>query len=324
MDVLKDHTAGDPQLGTRWTNLTRKEIADLISKRGVLVSRSLVRKLLKRNGYVRRKALKRKSFKSHPDRDAQFRHIDSLRAEFTAAGRPVISLDTKKKELLGNLYRDGKLYTQETIETLDHDFPSYAVGKVVPHGIYDINANQAHVNIGTSADTSEFACNSLIFWWNNYGKLAHPGAKKILILCDGGGSNASNSNLFKTDLQAFVNATGLQVTIAHYPPYCSKYNPIEHRVFPHITRACQGVVFTSVNVVKELIAKASTTTGLNVTVAVLEKVYETGRKVTDIALAGLNMTKGSVFPKWNYRIAGINRQREGDESALHRRSSDPR
>ena len=114
-----------------------------------------------------------------------------------------------------------------------------------------------------------------------------------------------DSNLFKTDLQAFVNATGLQVTIAHYPPYCSKYNPIEHRVFPHITRACQGVVFTSINVVKELIAKASTTTGLNVTVAVLDKVYETGRKVTGIALANLNMTKGSVFPKWNYTVSPV-------------------
>lgn len=267
------------------------------------MSRTLVRKLLKQNGYVRRKAQKAKSFKSHPDRDAQFRHISSLRDEYLTAGLPVISLDSKKKELLGNLYRDGKLYTRETLKTLDHDFPSYAAGKVIPHGIYDVSRNLAHVNIGTSSDTSEFACDSLAFWWNNYAKHEYPGADRILILCDGGGSNASNSNLFKTDLQEFVNATGLKVTIAHYPPYCSKYNPIEHRVFPHITRSCQGVVFTSVDVVKELIAKTSTKTGLRVTVDVLDKVYETGRKVTDDALGGLNLIKGSVFPKWNYSVA---------------------
>lgn len=214
-----------------------------------------------------------------------------------------MSCDTKKKEFIGNLHRGGKLYTQETIEVLDHDFVSYTEGKIVPHGLYDVGRNKGHVNIGTSADTTEFAVDSLVHWWNTYGKTDYPNADKILLLFDGGGSNPSKSNLFKTDLQNFASLTGLHVTVAHFPPYCSKHNPIEHRMFPHVTRVCQGVVFESIAVVQELIAKASTTTGLSVTVDVLDKVYETGRKVTADALGKLNMTTSAVFPQWNYTIA---------------------
>jgi hypothetical protein len=163
--------------------------------------------------------------------------------------------------LIGNLYRPGTLYTQATVETLDHDFPSLAEGVVIPHGIYDLRRNHGYINLGTSPDTSEFACDSLRQWWQAYGRLAYPAATSLLILCDGGGSNSARTYLFKAELEKFVQDTGLEIRIAHYPPYTSKYNPIEHRLFPHLTRACQGVIFTSVNVVQELMAKATTKTG---------------------------------------------------------------
>lgn len=264
-----------------------------------------MRKLLGAHGYVRRKAQKTKTHKSHPDRDVQFQHITKLRKHFEDKGLPVISIDTKKKELLGTFYRDGKLWTQEALSVNDHDFPSLATGKVIPHGIYDVARNTAHINIGTSADTSEFACDSLLGWWNGYGKHDYLNAKEILIICDGGGSNTANSNLFKVELQRFCEATGLEVTIAHYPPYCSKYNPIEHRLFPHVTRACQGVVFKTVEIVKDLIAKTKTSTGLKVTVHIIDKVYETGRKATKTAINAVNITKNSILPKWNYTITPL-------------------
>lgn len=262
-----------------------------------------MKKLLRKHGYVRRKALKDKTHKSHPDRDEQFRHITKLRKRFKRKKLPVISIDSKKKELLGTFYRDGKLYTQKALSVNDHDFPTYATGKVVPHGIYDIVNNKAHVNIGLSADTSEFSCDSLLLWWNYYGKYDYPDATEILILADGGGSNAANSNLVKVDLQRFANETGLKVTIAHYPPYCSKYNPIEHRLFPHVTRACQGVVFETVEIVKELIAKTKTAKGLRVTVEVIDKVYETGRKLAAGVIDAVNIGRDKVLPLWNYTIS---------------------
>jgi hypothetical protein len=252
---------------------------------------------------VRRKALKSKTHKSHPDRDEQFRHIAKLQKRFKRKRLPIISIDTKKKELLGTFYRDGKLWTQEALPVNDHDFPSLATGKVIPHGIYDVARNTAQVNIGTSADTSEFACDSLLAWWDAQGKRDYPNAGKILIICDGGGSNAANSNLFKVELQRFVEKTGLEVTIAHYPPYCSKYNPIEHRLFPHVTRACQGVVFETVDIVRDLISKTKTSSGLKVTAVVMNKVYNTGRKLTTSAINAVNITKDTVLPKWNYTIA---------------------
>lgn len=187
------------------------------------------------------------------------------------------SIDTKKKELLGNFYRKGKLYTQKTIDVLDHDFPSYGEGKVVPHGIYDIGRNKAHIHLGTSRDTTEFACDSLARWWEIQGRRAYPEAQQLLIVCDGGG-NPSQSPLFQQDLQALANRIGLEIRIAHYPSYCSKHNPIEHRVFCHVTRACEGVVFDSIATVRQLMEKTHTRTGLEVTVDVLDKVYEAGRK----------------------------------------------
>jgi len=269
---------------------------------GTPVSRRIVRQLLKKHGFVSRVAQKRRSLKQHPDRNAQFEYIAQLKNEHLDAGEPVISIDTKKKELLGNFYRDGKLYTRQIVEVLDHDFPSYSDGKVIPHGVYDIGLNKAHVNLGISRDTTEFACDSIAHWWHTHGRRDHPHATRLLILCDGGGSNPANSNLFKQDLQRLANRINLSLRVAHYPPYCSKHNPIEHRVFPHVTRACEGVIFRSVCLVKQLIERAHTRTGLRVTADILDKTYAVGRKAVEHLKANVRLTADEKLPKWNYLI----------------------
>jgi hypothetical protein len=301
---LREHTAGSPQdEGIRWTDLRPREIAQRITEAGIAVSRRLVRKLMGQHKFRLRQSQKKKSFKQDPDRNTQFERISELKLHYQKMGQPVISIDTKKKELLGNFYRKGKLYTQKTVEVLDHDFPSYAEGKVVPHGIYDIHRNKAHINLGTSRDTTQFACDSLAHWWETQGRHAYPDAQKLLILCDGGGSNPSQSSLFRTDLQALANQTGLEIRIAHYPAYCSKHNPIEHRVFCHVTRACEGVVFDSLATVQQLIEKTHTQTGLEVTVDVLDKVYETGRKAAEHLKSALKIAWDTILPKWNYILS---------------------
>jgi hypothetical protein len=204
--------------------------------------------------------------------------------------------------MIGNFYRDGKLYTKEVVTTLDHDWKSLAQGVVIPYGLYDLKLGYGFVTLGTSSDTSEFACDSLLLWWHNKGKQDYPQATSILLLCDGGGSNRSNTYLFKVELERFSQASGLEVRVAHYPPYTSKYNPIEHRLFPHLTRACQGVVFTSIELVKELMSKATTKTGLKVYVNILDKVYETGRRVANDVKERIRVVFDEELPQWNYRI----------------------
>lgn len=303
LEVIAEHTAGSPQHDIRWTNLRPKAIAERITTRGISVSRYIACKLLKNKKFVRRQAQKKKSFKQHPDRNPQFENITKLKAKYLAQNQPVISMDTKKKEMIGNFYRAGKLYTRETIEVLDHDFASYGEGKIVPHGFYDIGLNKGHVNIGTSGDTTEFACDSAAHWWETVGKHDYSHATKLLLTCDGGGSNPSNSSLFRQDLQTLANRTMLEIRIAHYPPYCSKHNPIEHLLFPHVTRACEGVVFKSVSLVKELIERTQTSTGLRVTVDILNKVYETGRKATEQLKSTLRIIADSFLPQWNYTVS---------------------
>lgn len=239
--------------------------------------------------------------KQVPQRNDQFENIARLRAAYESAGQPVISLDTKKKEKLGNFYREGKLYTLEELTTWDHDFPSFAEGVVIPHGIYDLQRNIGYIQLGISRDTSEFACDSLRYWWLTYGSQLYPEATSVLILCDGGGSNSSRHYIFKYDLQRLADELRIEIRIAHYPPYCSKHNPIEHRLFPHVTRACQGVVFTSVTLVQELIAKTHTQTGLKAFVHVIDKVYATGRKVCEWFKENLPIVFDDFLPSWNYR-----------------------
>jgi Rhodopirellula transposase DDE domain len=301
--VLEDHTAGDPmRLEVKWTNLSRRQIAKRMADLGTRVGRDVVSQLLRKHRYRRRKAQKKTTMgPRHPDRNAQFENIARLKKKYLKAGLPVISMDTKKKELMGNFYRDGVIDTQETIETNDHDFGSAGSGTVIPHALYDVGLNQGFVHLNTSHDTSELACDSLAAWWDDHGRAAYPRAKKLLVLCDGGGSNSATRYVFKEALQKLANRLGIEIRVAHYPPYCSKYNPIEHRLFPHVTRACRGVIFRTLETIRYYMSKTDTTTGLTIKVRILEKVYETGRKCA----AGFKKTMKIVFdkllPKWNYR-----------------------
>ena len=303
LDVLRDHTAGDPMREeVKWTDLTRREISRRLAERGTPAGKRVVKQLLGRHGYVKRQARKSQAMgPRHPDRNAQFENIARLKRDYLAAGQPVLSIDTKKKELLGNFYRDGKLYTQEPVEVFDHDFPGAASGVVFPHGLYDVGLNRGHINLGTSHETSQFACDSNERWWRQVGHRQYPQATRLLLLCDGGGSNSASRYVFKEELQKLADRLGLEIRVAHYPPYCSKYNPIEHRLFPHVTRACQGVVFHTIRIVKSLMEKTQTRTGLRVTVGILDKVYEIGRKCAQGFKKAMKIVFDDFLPKWNYR-----------------------
>jgi hypothetical protein len=302
LKLLAEFTAGDPMRdGVLWTNLSRCEISRRLTEMGTSASRHTVRKLLKKHGLGQRKTRKKKPLGSHPDRDAQFQNIAKLKAAYRDKGEPVISIDTKKKELIGNFSREGRTYTQTPVDTLDHDFPSAGEGKLIPHGIYDLARNQGHMNLNTSHDTSEFCCDSIAHWWKHYGYQHYPNARRLLLLCDGGGSNAANRHVFKEALQALAELLGLEIRVAHYPPYCSKYNPIEHRLFSHITRACQGVVFHSVAIAKQFMEQAKTCTGLKVTVDILTGVYATGKKCAENFLENMRIIFDDYLPRWNYR-----------------------
>lgn len=308
LTVLRDHTAGDPMDETmRWTNLTPGDIIQALRcEYGMTVSKFVVYQLLQKHHYRRRKAQKKLSLKQEiKHRHEQFENIARLKAEFKAAGNPIVSMDTKKKEYLGNFYREGRLYTLAELHTYDHDFHSYAEGVIIPHSLYDLQFNIGYIQLGTSHDTGEFACDSFRLWWTTYGRHLYPKATAILVLCDGGGSNSTRQHLFKQDLQALADELGLEIRIAHYPPYCSKYNPIEHRLFPHVTRACQGVIFTSIALVKELMEKTSTTTGLKAFVHIIDKVYETGRKVAADFKETMRIVFDDFLPQWNYRAIPI-------------------
>ena len=202
--------------------------------------------------------------------------------------------------MIGNFFRAGKLYTQAPLRVHDHDFRSLADGIVLPHGLYDIYRNIGYVSIGTSHDTSEFACVCIRNWWLNFGRYDYPDATAILLLCDCGGSNNARYFIFKQDLQQLADELGIHIRIAHYPPYTSKYNPIEHRLFPHLTRACQGVALKSVELVKELMASAKTKTGLKVFASVIDQHFATKRKVADDFKETMRIHFDNYLPKWNY------------------------
>jgi hypothetical protein len=300
--VLEDYTAGDPmRTEVKWTNLSRRQIAKQMTDLGTPVGRDVVSQLLRKHGYRKRKALKKKTMGHHQDRNAQFEKIARLRKKYQKAGLPVISIDTKKKELLGNFHRDGQIDTQETIEVNDHDFGSAGLGVVIPHGVYDVGRNQGFLHLNTSHDTSELACDSIAAWWEESGRTDYPRAKKLLVLCDGGGSNGATRYVFKEQLQKLSNRLGIEIRIAHYPPYCSKYNPIEHRLFCHVTRACRGVIFRALEVARYYMAKTETTTGMKVEVSILEKVYETGCKCSAGFKESMKIAFDKILPKWNYR-----------------------
>jgi hypothetical protein len=300
--VLLDRTAGSPVAEVLWTDLTATDIAEALAALGTPASVHVVEQLLGKHNYHRRKAQKALPMGQSKDRDAQFLNIARLKQQYLGSANPILSIDTKKRELLGNFYRAGGLLTMETVKTFDHDFPKFADGVVIPHGLYDPRLNRGYIHLGTSHDTSEFACDCLEDWGQRFRPVLYPHAESVLLLADGGGSNSANTYLFKVGLQRLVNKLDLEVRVAHYPPYCSKYNPIEHRLFCHLSRACQGVVFTDVALVKQLMEKTRTRTGLRVVVDVLDKVYQTGGRVAEEVKKSLNLVRDDFLPRWNYRI----------------------
>ncbi len=302
--IINHRTAGDPMReDVTWTDLSPAEIAGQMELDfDISITPPIVRRILGLLDYRRRKIAKVLAGKESLNRDQQFLRIAELKEEFLALGKPVISMDTKKKEFLGNLYRNGRVYTTEAIKAFDHDFPSWASGVIIPHGFYDIARNEGYLHLGLSRDTSEFACDSLRLYWEQDGARLYPDARELLLLCDGGGSNGSRTHIFKQDLQYMVNELGLTVRVAHYPAYCSKYNPIERRLFSHVTRACQGVLFDTLATVRSLMEKTSTRTGLTATVRVIEKIYETGRKASEAFKKNMPVEFDDILPKWNYRV----------------------
>ena len=262
----------------------------------------MVRDWLKDLGLALRKIHKVLAGGTSPDRDAQFQRIAALKAEYFEAGNPVLSFDSKAKEHLGLLFRKGRVWAQQAFQAFDHDFPSWADGVLIPHGIYDLARNRGHLNLGLSHDTSLFACDSLRWYWQRIGQQCYPQAKSILLLCDSGGSNSASHYIFKYDLQELVNDLGIEIRVAHYPSYCSKYNPIERRFFPHITRACQGMLFDTLETAVRLMRRAATKTGLKTTVNVIHRAYEIGRSVTDEFKAAMPILFDKLLPKLNYRV----------------------
>lgn len=285
-----------------WTHLTATDLAAQLTARGHPVSPRIVDQLLGAHGYHRRAAQKSLPMGDSADRDEQFGVIAGWTRAYLDRGDPVLSMDTKKRELIGNFYRPGVLLTREPIRVFDHDFPSRADGVVIPHGLYDERLNRGYVHLGTSHDTSEFAADGLLDWWTRFGHPQYPRARSLLLKCDGGGSNSARTDLFKAEAQRVADATGLEIRVAHYPPYCSKYNPIEHRLFCHLSRACRGVIFTSLAVVQKLMERTRTRTGLSVVVGILDQVYRTGRRVAAEVKQTLNIVRDVRLPRLNYRI----------------------
>lgn len=303
IEVVRDHTAGDPmRADVTWTYLSSTEIAGQLERLGTPVSPDTVRSLLEERGFHKRQAEKTKAMGEVPCRNEQFENIARLKQQYLHSPNPIISMDTKKKELLGEFFRAGRAYSNGPNAVFDHDFPSYAEGKIIPHGLYDLKRNVGHLTLGTSHDTSQFACDSFFLWWRRHGRRTWARARSILLLCDAGGSNNCRHYIFKEDLQRLVNRIGIPIRVAHYPPHCSKYNPIDHRLFPHITRAWSGVVFRTLDIVTKCLRRVWTSTGLAVTYAVLDKVYKLKRQASERFLESFPIEFHEPLPDWNYTI----------------------
>lgn len=304
LSVMAAHTAGDPMNEKiKWTKLTRHQISIQMKKRGIPVSRNIVRKLLKKHDFVKRKIQRRKSTGDFQERDKQFKNINKLKNKYMRSSNPILSVDTKKKEKLGDLYRNGEVYCTQAIESYDHDYSHLSSGIIVPHGIYDMKRNEAFITIGSNNETAEFVCDAIKKWWDNVGKKHYPEADEFLIFCDAGGANSYRHHIFKVSLQNLSNEIKLPIRICHYPPYASKWNPIEHKVFPHVTRAMAGVKIESIEDAKDLIKNTKTETGLKVLVRTTKKIYEKGVKVAKEAIEKINIKKHGNLGQLNYTIS---------------------
>ena len=288
----------------RWTCKSTRALAAALVAQGFTVSASRVRQLLAEMGYSLQANRKTLEGRQHPDRDAQFRHINGRVRARKRRREPAISVDTKKKEVLGNHKNPGKTYCPkgEPRKVDTHDFPDPDLGKAVPYGVYDILENEAGVLVGISHDTAEFAVAAIRRWWQKLGHRRYAKARRLLITADSGGSNSSRNRLWKLELQTFADETGLIMEVCHYPPGTSKWNKIEHRLFCHITRNWQGVPLETLEIVVESINHTTTTTGLEVHAWLDEETYNKGRKVSDAELAECRIKRNEFHGEWNYEI----------------------
>jgi DDE family transposase len=296
---------GDPMSLVRWTTKSLAHLVQALASTGHNIKQSALAAVLHAQRYSLRVNKKNLEGKGHPDRDAQFTHINAQSKAFAARGAPIISVDCKKKELIGQFKNNGREWQAKGKDTLVnvYDFRSLADGKAIPYGIYDLVHNVGFVNVGIDHETAEFAVESLRRWWQHRGKALYPGATELFITADGGGSNGVKNRLWKKGLQDFANEAQLSITVAHYPPATSKWNTIEHRLFSFISMNWRATPLTSLEVILELIARTTTDTGLVVTACKDSHTYPTGLKVTDEELAALNLTQDDFHGEWNYTIA---------------------
>lgn len=302
-EVMQHETAGDPMTGLKWTHRTTEKIARELAMAGIQVSKNTVGRLLKNMGFSLRVNHKNLSSVSCEDRDAQFEHIHRIREDFTQAREPIISVDTKKKELVGNFKNPGVAWNDKPTQVKDHDFRSEAEGIAVPYGVYDLQANSGYVCVGNSRDTPEFAVDAIETWWRLDGKIRHPHAQRLLILADSGGSNSARSRIWRARLQEqLADKHGLSVTVGHYPPGTSKWNPIEHRLFSEISKNWAGRPLDSFETIVNCIRATTTTTGLRVDACLMHKEYEKGVKISNEEMKALSITTDDALPKRNYTI----------------------
>jgi transposase len=295
---------GDPMSLLKWTTKSVAHLKEALERMGHEVAQTTIRRILRALGYSLRANKKNIEGTSHPDRDAQFEHIHSTCQAFEQQGNPIISVDCKKKELLGQFKNNGAEWQAkgEATEVNVYDFLSIADGKAIPSGIYDLVHNHGFVNVGIDHDTAEFAVESIRRWWQQQGKGLYPGKKALLITADGGGSNGVRNRLWKKTLQELADEEQLAITVAHYPPATSKWNKIEHRLFSFISINWRATPLTSLEVVLELISHTTTNEGLTVMALKDSKTYPTGTKVTDEELAALNLSRDAFHGEWNYTI----------------------
>ena len=303
--IVEETTAGDPMSALRWTNQSTQSMAEELTRRGHPVSDKTVARCLLELGYSLQLNRKTKERRQHPDRDAQFRYINRQEAMFRASGDPVISVDTKKKELVGAFQNKGRTWRPQgqPYEVNVHDFPSQAKGKAIPYGTYDVLQNRAVVNVGISHDTSEFAVESIRRWWKMDGRRRYSAASRLLICADGGGSNSSRARAWKLNLQALADEVGIPITVCHYPPGTSKWNRVEHRLFSFISLTWKGKPLWNYETIVNLIGSTRTKTGLKVKAILDTNEYETGIEVSKQQMAELQIRRHKKHPDWNYTLS---------------------
>ena len=303
-ELLRDETAGDPMARRGlWTGLRLEQISSQLGRLGISVCPNTVRRLLEEMDYALHANRKSLSGQQSPERDRQFRYLHHQRQEFTRQGLPIISVDTKKKEMVGSFKNAGQVWSREAIPVNDHDFRSQAKGMAIPRGLHDLLPNRGSVLVGTSHDTAAFAVDAIVEWWRREGRRRYGQAAELLILADSGGSNGARSRLWKCALQEkLADRFGLAVTVCHYPTGASKWNPIEHRLFSEISKHWAGQPLTDYPTILRLIGETKTKTGLRVNCRLSTEYYPTKIKVSDAQMAQLDLLKHPTLPNWNYTL----------------------